>query len=78
MNDTNPMDGMVAAAVNYIIETRRERRAAPYMALLSNIRNVMAQQLDASLRRLVEDGTLVERDTFNQKAYEFNDNHQNT
>lgn len=69
--DIEPLKEFVSIAVAYIIETREKMNRPPYLATMSNIKNVTAQSLDAALAEMTEEGLLTERRTLNEKAYEF-------
>ena len=69
--DNEPMKEFVAMAVGYIIDTRVNMNRPPFLATMTNIRNV-AQSLDSALEQLTKEGVLAERKTLNDRAFEFN------
>lgn len=70
--DNEPMKEFVAMAVGYIIDTRVNMNRPPFLATMTNIRNVVAQSLDSALEQLTKEGVLAERKTLNDRAFEFN------
>lgn len=69
--DNTSLKEYLGIVVAYIIETRIRMNRPPYMALMSNIRNVVAQGLEASLKELTEEGLFTEHSTLNERAFEF-------
>lgn len=61
----------LAVAIAYIIDTREKMNRPPYMATISNIKNVLAKDVNAALAEMTEEGLLTERRTLNESAYEF-------
>lgn len=68
----------LVTAIAYIIDTRTSMNRPPYMALMSNIKNVLAQGVDAALAEMTKEGLLTERRTLNEKAFEFTPPKQST
>lgn len=70
-DNIEPLKEYLATAIAYIIDTREKMKRPPYMALTSNIRNVVSKDIDRALGCLVESGLLTEHVMLNEKAYEF-------
>lgn len=69
--DNASLKEYLAGVVAYIIDTREKMNRPPLLALRSNIRNVLAQNIDKALAEMVSEGLLTERRTLNEPAYEF-------
>ena len=70
--DNEIMKDLVAQAVAYIIDTRVAMNRPPFLATMTNIKNVMTKGLDSALEALTKEGVLAERKTLNERAFEFN------
>lgn len=65
---TQYLTGVVA----YIIDTRRRMSRPPFLALESNIRNVVLKDVAAALSIMEGEGVLTAHQTLNEKAYSLN------
>lgn len=70
-DDIGPLKEYLAMVIAYIIDTRTSMNRPPYMALMSNIKNVLAKDVDEALAEMTEEGLLTECRTLNEKAFEF-------
>ena len=70
-DNIEPLKEYLSMAIAYIIDTRERMNRPPYMALMSNIKNVLAKGVDAALAEMTEEGLLTEHRTINEKAFEF-------
>ncbi|MEZ3533134.1 MAG: hypothetical protein K1V90_08690 [Muribaculaceae bacterium] len=69
--DTEPLKEYLSVAIAYIIATRERMNRPPFMATLSNIRNVLAKDFDAALAEMESEGLITRRRTLNEDAFEF-------
>lgn len=69
--DIEPLKEYLSIVIAYIIDTRVKMNRPPLLATMTNIKNVLAKGVDAALREMTDEGLLTQRQTLNEKAYEF-------
>lgn len=80
MNPENnePLREYLSMVIAYIIDTRERMKKPPLMATQNNIKNVMAQNIQATLEEMVRDGLLTKHAGLNEPMYEFTPPKQST
>lgn len=69
--NNEPLREYLSMVTAYIIDTRVKMYRPPFMATQSNIKNVMAKNIQETLEEMVRDGLLTIHAGINEPMYEF-------